>query len=156
MNNYPNKQAGQGLGIAGLVLGIIALILSVFGCTVVFSLPLAILGVILSGVGYSMAHKQNSSKQLIIPAFILSLIALIISILWIVVFNSWTEESGLKKTFQKYNNQWDQAEEVIEDMTTDTIFDMDDETLNKLEESMNKAEENAPGPAVPDKDEYEN
>ena len=75
-NNISQPTSGGGLGIAGLVLGIIALPLALLGCTSVFALLLAILGVAFSAVALSQAKKTAAPTSLITAAMIISIIAL--------------------------------------------------------------------------------
>jgi gas vesicle protein len=73
-NNTQSPSSGLGLGIAGLVLGIIALPLAIWACTSVSGLVLAILGVALSSVGYSQARKVNAPTSLIMAGLVVSII----------------------------------------------------------------------------------
>lgn len=74
-NNQKRPNVGIGLGIAGLVLGIIALPLAYFPCTFMGGLVLGILGVALSAVGYTQARKAGSSTSLILAALVISIIS---------------------------------------------------------------------------------
>ncbi len=72
MESYQERpNTGLGLGIAGLVLGIVALPLALIGCTSIAGLVLGILGVALSTVGYSQARKASASTSLIMAALII-------------------------------------------------------------------------------------
>jgi hypothetical protein len=75
-NNITKSGTGSGLGIAGLVLGIVAMPLSLFGCTSLVALILASVGVALSSVAYSQAKKVSHPSSLITAALILCVIAL--------------------------------------------------------------------------------
>lgn len=75
-NGYNNIQAGApkpgaGLGIASMVLGIVALCISC--CFYYVSIPLAIIGAILGAVGIA----KNSGKGMAIAGLVCSIISLV-------------------------------------------------------------------------------
>lgn len=74
-NNQTKPNVGVGLGIAGLVLGIIALPLALMKCTFLGGLVLGILGVALSAVGYTQAKKVGASTSLLLAALVISIIS---------------------------------------------------------------------------------
>lgn len=124
MEEIRNKNAGQGLGIAGLVLGIIALIISFIPCLGMYALVPGIVAVILSAVGYSQASKENAKKGLITAALVISIIGTSIAAWQFYIFRnapSKIEEFG--KEFQK----------ALEE-------ELDDEDLGDLEEAMEQLE----------------
>ncbi len=71
--------AGQGLGIAGFVLGLIALIISFIPCLGMYALVPGIIAIILSAIGFSQANKNNGAKGLIIAALVVSILGTIIA-----------------------------------------------------------------------------
>jgi len=71
--------AGQGLGIAGFVLGLIALIISFIPCLGMYALVPGIIAIILSAIGFSQASKGNGAKGLIIAALVVSILGTIIA-----------------------------------------------------------------------------
>jgi hypothetical protein len=88
MEEVKRSSSGQGLGIAGLVLGIVAIPLAVIPCTTAFGILLGILGITLSAIGLSQATRAQSPKGLILSGLVLSIIATIIAIIWIAFFTS--------------------------------------------------------------------
>ncbi len=74
-NNQTRPNVGVGLGIAGLVLGIIALPLAILKCTFLGGLVLGILGVSLSAVGYTQAKKVGANTSLLLAALVISIIS---------------------------------------------------------------------------------
>jgi len=88
MEEVKRSSSGQGLGIAGLVLGIVAIPLAVIPCTTIFGILLGVLGTTLSAIGLSQATRAQAAKGLILSGLVLSIIATIIAILWIVFFTS--------------------------------------------------------------------
>lgn len=73
-NNHERPTVGLGLGIAGLVLGIVAVIVAFFPCITFAGLVLGILGVALSTVGLTQAKKVNAPTNLLMAALIVSII----------------------------------------------------------------------------------
>jgi len=71
--------AGQGLGIAGFVLGLIALIISFIPCLGMYALVPGIIAIILSAIGFSQASKSNGAKGLIIAALVVSILGTMIA-----------------------------------------------------------------------------
>jgi hypothetical protein len=86
--------AGQGLGIAGLILGIIAIPLAILGCTSVLGLVLGIAGVILSAVGLSQATKSNGTKGMPTAGLVVSILGTAIALMWILFFTRIAHEGG--------------------------------------------------------------
>ena len=82
------SNAGQGLGIAGLVLGIIALIISFIPCIGLYALVPGIIAIVLSAVALSQAKSANAAKGLIIAALVISIIGTAIAALQGLVFKS--------------------------------------------------------------------
>lgn len=66
--------AGKGLGIAGLVLGILAAIVSFIPCLGVYALIPGIVGLILSAISMTQASKAGASKGLAIAGLICSIV----------------------------------------------------------------------------------
>jgi len=79
-NAAPVKKPGNGLGIASLIIGIFAFILSFIPVVNVFGLVLAIVGVTLGIIGLIMAKKKGGSKGLSLTGVILNGLGIIIFI----------------------------------------------------------------------------
>lgn len=73
------SNAGQGLGIAGFVLGILALVISFIPCLGMYALFPGIIAIILSAIGFAQANKVNGSKGLIIAALVVSILGTLIA-----------------------------------------------------------------------------
>lgn len=82
------SNAGQGLGIAGLVLGIIALVISFIPCIGLYALVPGVIAIVLSAVALSQAKNANAARGLIIAALVISIIGTSIAALQGLVFNS--------------------------------------------------------------------
>lgn len=72
----------NGMSIAGMVLGIVGLLISFIPCIGVFGAILALVGLILSALGYKSAKDQAAPTTMAIVGMVLSILALLIAILW--------------------------------------------------------------------------
>ncbi len=159
-NNYIKPNNGLGLGIAGLVLGIVAIFMALIPCVSMLGLVLGILGVALSTVGYSQAKKVNTQHNLIMAALVVSIIGTGFSILKltdsIVKLNRFPWENigaHIEKNIEKNSDDFGKAfeeefekelggslEDVLKNLEDD-LDDLDDslDDLNKeMEDSFNK------------------
>lgn len=83
------SNAGQGLGIAGLVLGIVAIITGVIPCTFFLGILLGIMGIVLSIVALIQANRGFGRKGIIVAALACSLIGFVVASVWgFVISNS--------------------------------------------------------------------
>jgi hypothetical protein len=76
------SNAGQGLGIAGLVLGIMAIPMGIIPCTFYLGILFGIVGLVLSIVALTQAHRGQGPKGLIIAAMICSVIGFSFASVW--------------------------------------------------------------------------
>jgi hypothetical protein len=102
------SSAGQGLGLAALVLGIIAFVISFIPCIGILAIIPGIVAIILSIVALSQANKENATKGLIIAALVISILGTTMAIIWSVFIAS---------NFQKGSWLRTQIETAIEDET---------------------------------------
>ncbi len=121
-NKTPN--AGQGLGIAGLVLGIIALIISFIPCLGMWAILPGIIAIVLSAVGYSQASKANAAKGLVIAALIISIIGTAIA--------AWQ--------FYVFKNAPSKIERIGKEIEKAMKDEFDEKDINELEEAMEELE----------------
>jgi hypothetical protein len=75
MEEVRKSTAGQGLGVAGFVIGIVALILSFIPCLGMYALVPGIIALIFSVIAFSQASSANAARGLIISALIISVLA---------------------------------------------------------------------------------
>ncbi|MFA8434108.1 MAG: hypothetical protein ACEPOZ_06285 [Marinifilaceae bacterium] len=75
--------AGQGLGIAGLILGILAFLLAFIPCVGLFALVPGVLAIILSSIGLTQARRHDGAKGLNIGALSVSIIGTCIALVWL-------------------------------------------------------------------------
>lgn len=92
MPPVPPTIPGKGLGIAGMVLGIISL---VFFCYWFLAIPAAIIGVALSGVGYSKAKAVGMKNSMAVAGITCSSIALGVAIIFMILALVGAAELGL-------------------------------------------------------------
>jgi len=70
------------MAVAGLVLGILAIVISLIPCVGVFAIIPAILGIIFSAVALGQAKKAGQGKGMAMAGLILSIVAII----WVPIF----------------------------------------------------------------------
>ncbi len=88
METKTQTNAGQGFGIAALVLGILAIITAPIPCIGVLALVPGILGIIFAVVALVQAGQNNGAKALIIVALVLSSLGTAVSTLWVMAFSA--------------------------------------------------------------------
>lgn len=79
--------AGQGFGIAALVLGILALITAPIPCVGLLALIPGIIGIVFAIIALVQAGQGKSAKGLIITALVLSALGTSIATAWVLVFS---------------------------------------------------------------------
>ncbi len=118
--------AGKGLGIAALVLGILAVICSFIPCFSFGAILLGVTGIILGAVGLSKAKNGGGSKGLPRSGLILSIIGTVIATIWIIVF------AGAISNAASNLKNLDQFEDAMHDYE-DAMDDYED-ALDEFEE----------------------
>ena len=74
MDTVRKSNAGQGFGVAGFVIGLIALIVSFIPCLGMYALLPGIIALVFSIIAISQASVANAPKGLIISALIISIL----------------------------------------------------------------------------------
>jgi hypothetical protein len=74
-----NSKAGKGLGIAGLVLGILAAILSFVPCLGMYAMFPGIIGLVLSIISIIQANKAGAAKGMAIAGLVCSIVGIAIA-----------------------------------------------------------------------------
>lgn len=143
MEHY-NPDAGKGLGIAGLVIGIIGLLIS---CLPFVGLLFGLLGLGLSVGGLVAANKHQAKKGLITASLIISLIVTLIGGIYAgLVFKGINDIDG--NFFDNFNNSgfYDVQDELNKiDQNFDSL-NMDSADFNNLDRDMDDFD-NGPGSA---------
>ena len=86
MENYtPPSNAGQGMGIAALVLGIIAVIAAFIPCFGLIAILFGVLAIIFGAIGLSQAKKANAPTTMPKSGLILGIVATAFVIIWMLV-----------------------------------------------------------------------
>jgi uncharacterized protein (DUF697 family) len=139
--------AGQGLGIAGLVLGILAIPLAIVPCTFIIALIFGITGIVLSSIALSQAGKKNGAKGLIIAALVCSILGTTIAALWGFTISRGARmarmimrdefhgnlDKEFEKAFKSFGKEMEEAfENLEEDLEKNKETDIED-TLTGIE-----------------------
>lgn len=145
------SNVGQGLGIAGFVLGIIALLTAPIPCVGLLALIPGVLGIILSVAGYLQANQANGSKGLIIAALVISIIGTSIAGLWVALFaglahggsefrtkieRTFNEDFGedMEEVFEDFGEEIEETFEGIGDDVEEALDDLDSDDVQDMEE----------------------
>ncbi len=129
-------KTGEGLGIAGLVLGILSIPLAIMGCTMFIALLFGGVGIVLSAIGFSQAKQSNQAKGLPLSGLVVSIIGTFIALLWFLFIGSIFQETFEDKGF------FDRLENLGEDIEREVEQDMTDkeEDMKELEKKMEELE----------------
>ncbi len=140
--------AGQGLGVAGLVVGILAAILALIPCIGWIAIIPGVIALALSLVAFSQANKGNGSKGVIIGALVVSIIAISIGLIQIFLVATIASKGGhiinkIEKVAREFEDEFEgeygkDFEEAMEDVekSMEKIDDDLEKTMEKLEEDM--------------------
>lgn len=100
-----NSNAGKALGIAGLISGILAAVVSFIPCLGVYAVFPGIIGLVLSIISMVQASKANAAKGLAIAGLVCSLVGSSIAVYQYFAIKSGVEKFGkeLDKINKEYN-----------------------------------------------------
>lgn len=131
-----NNNAGQGLGIAALILGIISFVVAFIPCVGMFAIITAGIAIVLGILGISQSSRANSPhKGLSIGGLVVGIIALMVAIIQIVVLVGISENAG---------GIGNRIEEIVGDIETDILDELDGSNFRiTIEEGDQKVEINA-------------
>lgn len=144
MEENKTSNAGQGLGIAGLVLGIIALIISFIPCLGMYALIPGVIAIVLSAIGFSQASKVNAKKGLLIAALIISIVGTSIAAWQFYIFkNAPSKLEQFGKEFKKAIEEELNEDELknLEDAMEALEGEIEEITEESLEEAAKAAGE---------------
>lgn len=123
--------AGQTLGIIGLILAILSLFLAFIPCVGFIAIAPAVIAIVLSAVGLSQASKNNGAKGLNIGALIVSVVSVLFASVWLILV------VGLS-TIENEDIE-DIVEEVIEGVIESHPANQDlQDALEELEDQLDK------------------
>lgn len=131
--NEQQSTTGQGLGIAGLILGVMAIPLGIIPCTFFIALVFGAVGIVLSAIALTQAGRGNGPKGLIIAALVCSILGFSFAFFWGIAINR--TSPIIKKVFHELKKQGD-LDEVLEDLGQDTeeiLKDLEDDIEVKVE-----------------------
>ncbi len=151
MEEPVKTNAGQGFGIASLILGILALLIAFIPCVGIFALIPGIIAIVLGIVGLSQARNANGTTGLIISGLVISSLATLIAAVWLIFFstsglilNKLNKDNKLDIVIEEFVNQFekefeDEKNTEIESTETDM-----EKTLEELEkpDSLNAEDQN--------------
>ncbi|MBN2613113.1 MAG: DMT family transporter [Bacteroidales bacterium] len=126
--------AGQGLGIAGLVLGILAIPLGIIPCTFIPGLLLGVTGIVFGAVGYTQAKKANGPVGLTIGALAVSIVGTCFALIWALAVVSTTNLNWLN--FQNNIHKFDKTVKHSEELEKafESFGEEMEDVLKELEE----------------------
>lgn len=116
LSNKSYKTTAQGLGIAGLILGILTLLISFIPCLGVTALIFGLFALVVSSIGLGISIRHQLSKLFTIVALVLAVIGSLVAGLQYFV---------LTKLAKQY--PFNLQEEINYSRDTDTIFSNSDE-----------------------------
>jgi len=130
---------GQGLGIAGLVLGIISIPLAIMGCTMFVALLFGGVGIVLSAIGMSQANQSSQPRGLTLSGLVVSIIGTSIALLWFLFIGSFFQEIF---DDDKWINKIENLENISDDIENEVEDDMQkgEEQMKELEKKMEELE----------------
>jgi hypothetical protein len=129
-NTTSGSTAGKGMGVAGLVVGIVAVILSFVPCLGMWAIVPGIVGVILSSISMKQVGP-GGSKGMAIGGLICSVIAIVIAAYWLYLLYFGAsqvmdeiQKSGaldsLDKAFKMAGDSLNKAMEQLKEITDTT------------------------------------
>jgi hypothetical protein len=146
----PKTNAGQGLGAAGLIFGILAIPLGILKCTFLLGLFFGVIGIVFGSVALSQAQKGNGTTGLPIGALSISIFGTCIALFWTIYIVSdkdnikWynlqknvkkideftKDVDNLEETFESFGEE---MENVLEELEDSLDGDIDDKIEKSLE-----------------------
>ena len=140
MVEQSRTNAGQSLGIAGLVLGIISIPLAIMGCTMFIALLFGGVGIVLSAIGMSQAKQSNQSKGLPLSGLVVSIIGTFIALLWFLFVGSFFQEAIDDKNWLDNFENLENVANEIEGEVDEEVEDHEEEDMKELEKKMEELE----------------
>lgn len=107
------SSAGRGMGVAALVLGILAVLCSFIPCFGIWAVLFGALAVIFGGVGLSQASKGGGSKGMPRAGLVLGILATAFVLIWMLAFAGAVAESSaeIEEAMQEINAELEKLED---------------------------------------------
>lgn len=128
-NELQSSNAGQGMGIAALVLGIVAAIAAFIPCFGFIAILFGVLAIIFGAIGLSQAKKGNASTTMPKAGLILGVVATAFVIVWMLVIVGTigsavaTHGDEIKKAIDSASAESAKVQDSLDtiEITTDTV-----------------------------------
>ena len=144
------SNAGQGLGIAGLILGLLAIPAGLFPCTFYIGIIFGIIGIVLSAVALSQANRGYGPKTLIIAALVCSVLGLSFASIWgftlskggARVVKEIMREGGFNRD-EDFRDWDEESGDIPQDMENDTAVwpDKSSDEMQEITDSLKSLED---------------
>ena len=128
--------AGKGLGIAGFVLGLLALLFSFIPCLGMYAVFPGVIAIILAAVALMQANKGGAKKGLIIAALVVSVIGTGVAVWQYTVLSNALEDAG-----GTLEGIMDKAKEDMSDEEKAEFEDAMGDMEDAFEDALNEGEE---------------
>lgn len=138
MVEQQKTNTGQGLGIAGLVLGIISIPLAVMGCTFIIALLFGAAGIVFSAIGLTQARQANGARGITTAGLVVSIVGSAIAILWFLFLGAFIQDAMDHKG--KWFDKLENLEEISRDLEEETEESIDEQDMEELENKMEDLE----------------
>jgi peptidoglycan hydrolase CwlO-like protein len=138
MVEQQKTNTGQGLGIAGLVLGIISIPLAVMGCTFIIALLFGAAGIVFSAIGLSQAKEANGARGITTAGLVVSIVGSAIAILWFLFLGAFIQDAMDHKG--KWFDKLENLEEISRDLEEESEESIDEQDMDDLENKMEDLE----------------
>ena len=125
------------MGVASLILGILALIVAWVPCVGIYALLFSVIGLILGAVGISAAKKSGKGKGLSVAGLVCNVIATAIALIWFFLIAKAADEVS-SSSFADTLNKLSQEVEKSKSESTGL-----DKAFGDLTKQLNKAADDA-------------
>ncbi|MEZ5000794.1 MAG: DUF4190 domain-containing protein [Bacteroidales bacterium] len=131
-----NKNNGQGLGVASLILGIVSFVVAFIPCVGILALFTAAAAIVLGAIGLSQASRAGSQHRgMNIGGLIVGIIALFVSVVQVAVI------VGISENVDGVGSR---IEEIVGDIQKDILDEIDNGNFKiSIEDEDQKVEINA-------------
>ncbi len=152
MEEQPKSTAGQGFGIASLILGILALLIAFIPCVGLFALIPGVVAIVLAIVGLSQAKNANGQRGVIIAGLVISIVGTVMAATWLiflstagVFFKEMSEKPEFKEIIEEViGDISDEIDRAVEESTGEIDAGKMEEKLEDLEKAVGEGEQTQP------------